>query len=361
VVYTQGNELVELMGSSLSALPNSGTISVLPDYFVDRFVEIQSIDDLITAIKRKSLEAGGGSLRGIPQSEVKGGNAVNLAYALGKFGARVNLLAIAEGLSAESLRSTFQPFPNVHLDTIKGKNGFTIALEFFEHGRHVNLMISDTGALAEFDGSSIPDNALSLISSAKIVSIVNWAANKKGNDLCSKVYSIAKQQGALTFFDPADVAELSHKIPELKTMVFDRGLIDYVSLNDNELRILCKTLSNYILPQNYSEGDLERGIKLFSDVSNARVDLHTRNMSLTCKSNDCFLVHCHKVNQKIVTGAGDVWDAADIVGHLLSWDSEWRLRFANAAAGLYVSREEPEPPSLEQVLNFIGMHDQFYY
>jgi ribokinase len=361
MVVTQNTDLAAAMRSSLSALSESGSISVLPDYFIDRFVKIESIDELFSAIKKKSLEGGGGSLRGITQSEVKGGNAVNLAYALGKFGAKVNLLAIGESLAADTLRSALQSLPNVHLEIIPGKNGYTIALEFFEHGKHVNVMVSDTGALAQFDGSAIPDSALHMISSAKIVSVVNWAANYNGNELCSKVYSSAKQQGALTFFDPADVAQLSQNIPELKKKIFDHGLIDYISLNDNELRIFCRVLANYSLPQDYSENDLQKAIKLISEISQATVDLHTRNISLSCKSNDCLLVHCHKVNQRIVTGAGDVWDAGDIIGHLLSWESEWRLRFANAAAGLYVSREDAEPPSVEQVLDFIETHDEYYH
>ncbi len=348
------------MRSSISDLSRSGSISVLPDYFIDRFVKIQAIDEFMVAIKTKSTEGGGGSLRGITQREVKGGNAVNVAYALGKFGAQVKLLAIAESLAADTLRATFEPFPNVQLEIIPGKNGLTIALEFFEHGRHTNVMVSDTGSLAEFDGSAIPYNTLRSISLAKIVSVLNWAANKKGTELCSKVYTSAKEQGALTFFDPADIAQLAHNIPKLKKEIFDRGLLDYVSINDNELRILCKVLSNFVLPQDYSEDDLRVAVRLISDTSQATVDLHTKSMSLTCRSKDCLMVPCHKVEQKIVTGAGDVWDAADIVGHLLSWESEERLRFANAAAGLYVSREDAETPSLNDILDFIQKNDEFY-
>jgi ribokinase len=354
-------DIGEAMRSSLTALGRSGSVSVLPDYFVDRLVKIESIDELISAIKKKSLEGGGGSIRGVSQAEVKGGNAVNLGYALGKFGARVNLLAIAESLPAETLRSTFQAFPNVKLIIVPGRNGFTIALEFFEHGRHVNVMVSDTGDLGRFDGSAIDRDTLESISAARIVALVNWAANEGGNELCSKVFSSAKKQGALTFLDPADVARLSRNIPELKEKVFDKGLVDYMSLNDNELRIFCKVLLSHSLPQDYSRVDLERAVRLLSDVSHARVDLHTRSLSISCRSNDCLVVNCHKVNQKIVTGAGDVWDAGDIVGYLLGWKVEWRLRFANAAAGLYVSNEDAEPPTLEDVLRFISTHEEFYH
>jgi ribokinase len=355
------DELEAQLRSSFLSLPSSGPISVLPDYFVDRFVKIQSIDDLLLAIKRKSHEGGGGSLRGIPQFEGKGGNAVNVAFSLGKFGAQVNLLAIADSLAAETLRATFHSFPNVRLYIINGKTGYTIAFEFQDDGRPVNVMVSDTGALAEFDGLVIPDSTLNLICSGKIVSVVNWAANRKGNELCSRVYSRAKSAGASTFFDPADVAELSHNIPELKKKIFDRHLVDYISLNDNEIRIFCKILSNYSLPYDYSESDLRLGAKLISDMTDATIDVHTRTICLTCKSNECMSALCYNVPQRVVTGAGDVWDAADIVGHLLGWKAEWRLKFANAAAGFYVSREDPESPNFEQVLDFMMTHNEFYH
>jgi ribokinase len=355
------NDLLSFLKKDMELLPHCGTVSVLPDFFMDRFVKLESIDELIAAIKIKSQEGGGGSLRGIQQVEVKGGNAVNVACALGKLGANVNLLAIAESFYADLLRATCLAFPNIHLETVSGKNGFTVAFEFFENGIPVNVMASDTGDLAEFDGSSIQEDLLGFISSAKIVSVLNWASNRRGTELCFSVYSSAKNQGGMTFFDPADVAELSQNIPDLKKRIFDQCLLDYFSLNDNELRIFCRILSNYILPQNYSLAELEKGARLLSETTNTRVDLHTRKVSISCRSNECLAEPCYKVEQKLITGAGDIWDAADIVGYLLGWEPEKRLKFANATAGFYVSCKEPEPPGLDQVFNFISSKREFYH
>jgi ribokinase len=353
--------LIERIRGSLPSLPDRGTVSVLPDYFLDRFLKIESIDDLITAIKSKSHEGGGGSLRGIPQAEVKGGNAVNMAYAMGKFGAKVNLVAIAQALAAETLVSTFRKMPNVTVDIVPGRNGYTIALEFLEDGRHVNVMVSDTGDLETFDGQQIHENSWSNISKSSLVAVVNWSANKMGTELCSKAFALAKDNKHATFFDPADLAELSHNIPKLVRDVFEKGLVDYVSLNDNELRILCRVLSNYNLPQSYTEKELKTAVGLASEAFHSNVDLHTKSVSISCESSECISVPCHKVNQKIVTGAGDVWDSADIIGYLLNWDPDVRLRFANAAAGLYVSGENAEPPTADQVLGFLADSKEFYY
>ncbi|MHB1909551.1 MAG: carbohydrate kinase family protein [Nitrososphaerales archaeon] len=311
-------------------------------------------------IKEKSLKGGGGSIRGISQAEVKGGNAVNLAYALGTFGAMVNLIAIAESLSSERLRSTFAKLPNVDLEIVPGKNGYTVALEFVENSRHVNVMLSDTGDLKTFDGSLVSELSWDRLSECKIIAVVNWAANSRGNDLCTRAFSKAKSKARQTFLDPADVSELAPVLPLLKRQVFDRGLVDIISLNDNELRVMCKTLCSHDLPIDYSEADLVSAVKKIADASGSTVDLHTRSMSVSAKSSDATVAYCHRVSQKIVTGAGDVWDAGDLIGHLVKWDVMDRLRFANAAAGLYVSRDSAEPPSLGQILDFISTHRDHY-
>ncbi len=351
---------VARIAQSLSGLGSAGQVSVMPDYFVDRFVRINTIDEFVAAIRKKSLEGGGGSIRGVKQIEVKGGNAVNLAYSLGKFGTRVHLVAIADSLPANMLLATFAHLKNVKTDVVKGKAGFTIALEFVEGKRHVNVMASDVGDLAEFDGSMIESSSWKSMESARIVCVVNWAANKHANTLCERVFSFAKENGAETFLDPADISGMEENIRKLKKEVFDKGLLDKMSINENEARVLGNALCGIVLPHEYSEADLRKVARAISDSSNSMVDLHTGARSITCLGNDCTVVPSHNVTQKTVTGAGDVWDAADVVGHLLGWDPVLRLMFANAAAGLFVSRENPEPPCLEEVLEFLEINDSNY-
>ena len=332
----------------------------MPDYFLDRFVRIHSVDELMAAIKKKASEGGGGSIRGFSQSEVKGGNAVNLAYSLGKFGACVNLIAIADSFSERTLLATFDRMHNVKVDIVKGRAGFTVALEFIEGKKHVNVMVSDVGDLAHFDGSSISDPSWNRIDASKFVCVVNWAANNSGSELCERVFSRAKMHGSKTFFDPADLSGMLENIHKMKRIVFDKGLVDKMSINENEARVLSNALSSYVLPRDYSAAELEKVARLISEATHSVVDLHTSTMSISCLGSDCVIVPCQSVRQKTVTGAGDVWDSADVIGHLLDWSPEQRLNFANAAAGLYVSRESAEPPSLDEVLDFIDTHDSIY-
>ena len=54
-----------------------------------------------------------------------------------------------------------------------------------------------------------------------------------------------------------------------------------------------------------------------------------------------------------LTGAGDVWDAADIVAYLAGLDPIDRLTFTNAASSLYVRHHSAESPNLEEVVQLL--------
>jgi ribokinase len=336
---------------SVKTLPKLGAISVMVDYFVDRFVRIDSLDEL-SALMRSKAEQGGGSVRGISQTEVKGGNAVNLAYALGVFGANVNLLAVANSLPAEMLRSIFADLPNVNLQIVEGNAGYTVAFEF-KRRRHVNVMISDAGDLGRLDFKKLSRKNLESLNQSEIVAVVNWAANSLGNEFCEKVFTQAKRSGAKTFFDPADVTGLEGRLRILKKSIFDKGLVDYVSLNENEARIMSKALFKHDLPSSCTLADLKVASAILSDGFGSIVDLHTRRHSVSANNREVVSEKCYQVNQKTITGAGDVWAAADLAGYLAKLQDSERLRFANAAAGLYVSRESALPPKLSEVCKFM--------
>ena len=351
---------VENIRSAFERLPKSGSISVMPDFFVDRLVRVESLDELFAAMKSKSIKSGGGSIRGVSQNEVKGGNAVNLAYSLGKFGAFVNLVAIADSLPSEMLRSTFRPLSDVNLLLVEGSPGFTIAFEFKDKDRQANVMVSDVGDLTNFDGSKIRSEYWDKIGQSKIVSVVNWSANRSGNALCERVFSYAKKKGAKTFFDPADISGQEDRLPEFKRKIIDEGLTDVISLNDNEARILSMTLLNEKLSQNYSVDELKQIVLKLSDETGVRIDLHTKKTSVSCQSKDIAVANCFQVIQKTITGAGDVWAAGDAIGYLTGLEPYDRLSMANAAAGLYVSKDNAMPPTSGEVLEFMSTMNDGY-
>jgi hypothetical protein len=55
----------------------------MPDFSTDRIVTFKSQKQLLDALSEKSKH-GGGALRGISTTDVKGGNAINIAYCLAK-------------------------------------------------------------------------------------------------------------------------------------------------------------------------------------------------------------------------------------------------------------------------------------
>ena len=71
------------------------SIVVMPDFFVDRIIKLKSKEEFIHTLTEKT-KFGGGSIRGIPTVDIKGGNAVNIAYCLAKLGVKVTLFTISD-------------------------------------------------------------------------------------------------------------------------------------------------------------------------------------------------------------------------------------------------------------------------
>jgi ribokinase len=77
-----------------------------------------------------------------------------------------------------------------------------------------------------------------------------------------------------------------------------------------------------------------------------RVDLHTPDFSATFVDGQRLRVPCAKFKPEKVTGAGDVWNAADIYGQGIGLGHKERLIFANAVCAAYLQKKGLEPASL---------------
>jgi ribokinase len=78
------------------------TVAVMPDFSMGRILTFKSQKQLLDALSEKSKH-GGGALRGISATDVKGGNAINIAYCLAKLGAHVKLFTIADEIGTLTL------------------------------------------------------------------------------------------------------------------------------------------------------------------------------------------------------------------------------------------------------------------
>ncbi len=314
-------------------LRSLGYIVSMPDFYIDRIVSIDSLDLLISAMMEK-LDAGG-SIRGIKQIELKGGNAVNLAYALARFGVKSVLITSADDYGREILRDAFDDL-NAELIIKDGKQGYTVSFEIRDRA---NIMISDNGTNEMFGLDMISSDDANMIRDAIAIAITNWASNAKGNELVEGVFSLA--ENSLHFLDPADISARSD---EFLAMINRLGhLIDILSINENEARILAERLN--------ISADLDDMAYRLAKELNVRIDLHTSSLAATSNGADNTIVKTFAINARILTGAGDVWDAADLIGYIANLSEHDRLYLANAAAALYVSNASP--PTLNEVMNFM--------
>jgi ribokinase len=302
------------------------------------------LDDFFTKISEKNSL--GGSIRGIPQADLKGGNATNVAYALARLGCPVSLITIADKTSSRMLEEIFSEFNNFSLFIIDGKPGRTTSLEFSNAGNIVNIMISDLGDNKNFGPEKLGVNEQNVIKNGDAVIVTNWASNEKGTDLSQFVFS--ESLSAFHFLDPADIQTRPEEFKEALTKLADK--LDSLCVNENECNILLKQLG---LDTISGEKETRKLVLELSKRSSVPIDLHISTGSYWSNGKETEFVKSFQVQPKFVTGAGDVWDAANVLGYLANLNPLERLGFANAVASLYVGNPLGIPPTMSEVLSFI--------
>jgi len=333
----------------------SKSVAVMSDFFIDRILTLKSKEQLLNSLTEKA-NVGGGSIRDIHTREVKGGNAVNVAYCLAKLGLQVTLFTVADKIGAAVLKELFSEFEKVSLKIANGKQGLTTVIEFpDEKGINVNVMIADVGDNRSFGPDKIKSlDEQKIINKADSVVVVNWATNIQGTELVEYVFANSAET-ALRFLDPAD---MSTRKEDFKNLLDRHGQkISVLSLNENECNLLADAYKiGTLLPKgNYTPTDVKNAAKKIAITTGLKnVDLHTRIGSTWSNGKESSFAPAYECIVKTVTGAGDSWDSADIIGYLSNFDVNYRLRFANAYASLYLSSEELEPPTGKQVLKFLG-------
>lgn len=326
----------------------SKTVVVMHDFFIDRIVRLNdfNFNSLISEVSAK-MQVGGGSIREIAQDEIKGGNAVNIAYALAKLGTKISLITIADSWGNNILKKTFAPFANKKLLIRNGRQGYTVSLEVEKDGRKANVMMSDVGDAKNFGADRLRRNELDAIKKASAVVIANWASNAKGTELALKAFKNAPKD-SLCFLDPADISTREDEFKQCLEKL--SGHIDVLSLNENECRLTMQSLDLSPLPINYSGTDVTTAARALASKLSINVDVHTPIGSATSDCKGTSFAKSLDVNVTISTGAGDIWDAADVAGYLCNLNADERLLFANTCAAYYISKFES--PTLQEASKF---------
>ncbi len=280
-------------------------ITSLPDLFID----------IIVKTYRDKIKITGN----IP-SEILikiGGNAANFSIALGKLGVKNNLIACI-GKTSYTLFKDLLEKHNVKLYPIFTHDNITVSIENSER-----VMFTDPKGIQIEEISKYED----IIKKSKYIYFGNWNNNKMSNSLLEWITNISKAKIYLNIGDPSVNKEnLDGLVKILKS-----GKIWVLSINDYELSYLCE----YLKVNGCTYIELANNLFKILDIEN--LDIHSPDFVYSLPSKT--LIKVDKVKPKVLTGAGDTWDAANFYGYYKNYDDESRLKFANEIAKKYVLGE----------------------
>lgn len=321
-------------------------VVTLPDFFLDHFVTLPAWEKVVPqwqAIHGR----GGGNILTPGQHFQPGGNAANTALGLARLGARTHLVTRTSAFGKVYLEHTLGRH-GVDLRHVRadGQLSVTTALEFHE-ARPANVMLSDSGSVAQFGPDSLDANDWTLLEAADMVLVANWSQNRSGTALVESVARAARKAGRRSMLDTGDPSSRGGDLRELTERVLPLAELDVYALNENELR----QLTGRALQAGKEEVDAARA--LAKRRPEGTLDLHTARLAATFGPDGEAVVPTFRVEPVRVTGAGDAWNAGNIVGHLAGLAPPDRLLFANAVAGLYVSGKEGIAPTLADVVRFL--------
>jgi sugar/nucleoside kinase (ribokinase family) len=333
-------------------------VVVMPDLFLDRIVELDFDEKAfcrsIDAVTRRK----GGSIDRIRQIDLRGGNAVNTASALAALGVKVTPIVCTSKLGLQLIRLYLQP-SKLDLSHVKifEKASITTAIEFRADKEKANLMLRDVGSLADFGPSNLNEEDLEAVENADYVCVFNWAGTKRfGTELVKTVFHNVKTRGkGKTYYDTADPTPNAKKIPELVKSVLQERFLNILSVNENEAVCYAEELIDEVRTNEKSlplEDLAKKSAEILASRLSARVELHTTSFSATFTRKGETIVPAFKVPVLRVTGAGDAWNAGNILGDASRLSDEGRLTLANAVAAYYISSPDGKHPTRKQLARF---------
>ncbi len=334
-------------------------VIVMPDFFHDRLINLECDAALFSSMIADVANRKGGSIDGIPQIDMRGGNAINTASALAALGAKVTPIVCTNKLGLQQLKFYLKNY-RIDLSHIKitEKGSITTALELKTENGKANVMIRDLGALVDFGPLDLTDRDYELIENADYVCLFNWAGTKKyGTELAETVFRSARATGkGKTYYDTADPTPNRDKIPELMEKVLKTPQVDVLSLNENEAICYAALLIGEI-KANQRKLSLDElameAARVLAKHLPARIDLHTTAFSATLNKKKEVVAPAFKVNVLRATGAGDAWNAGNIMGDGNVLSDECRLALANAVSACYLCDPEGMHPTRRKLVEFI--------
>jgi sugar/nucleoside kinase (ribokinase family) len=336
---------------------------VMPDFFLDRLLDLPWTPDEFSKISAHVVNRKGGTIDGISQQDIKGGNAVNTASALAALGIKVTPILCTSSYGLHLLNYHFKGGVDLSHVKVFPKASVTTAFELKAGQGKVNVMLRDVGSLADFGPEDLDAEDYAVIDKADYVCLFNWAGTKThGTALAKKVFGKTKQVGkGKTYYDTADPMPNKAGIVDLMQTVLETSDVDMLSLNENEAVAYASLLDGSIEEKRCKESfnDLAlEAARILSKHFSARIDLHTTSFSASLKGNSEVVVPTFKVNVVRATGAGDAWNAGNVFGDGNGLSDGCRLMLANAVSACYLSDSAGVHPSLAKLEEFINNYVQ---
>ncbi|MDR0492584.1 MAG: carbohydrate kinase family protein [Nitrososphaerota archaeon] len=333
-------------------------VVVMPDFFLDRIVDLQwRFSEFSGSIKEIMIHKGG-SIDGIIQVDQKGGNSINTASALLSLGVSVTPIICTSKYGCELIKYHFKDtaMDLSHVKTV-GKASITTALEFMERNEKINVMLRDIGALADFGLRDLDEKDHALIADVDYVCLFNWAGTKNhGTALAQAVFERTKQGRGKTYYDTADPTPNATNIPGLIEKVLKSDQIDVLSLNENEaITYACMLEADFRDKRgrlSFADYAMEAA-RMLARCFSARIDLHTTSFSASLKGTHEVVVPTFKIEVLRATGAGDAWNAGNLLADFNGLSDGGRLMLANTVSACYLSSTDGTHPTKAKVAGFL--------
>jgi sugar/nucleoside kinase (ribokinase family) len=241
---------------------------------------------------------------------------------------------------------------------VHDKASITTALEIKNDSGKANVMLRDVGSLAEFGPEDLSESDFNLIENADYVCLFNWAGTKKhGTALTQKVFERVKQKGKTkTYLDTADPLPNEVGIADFVDKVLKTDLVDILSVNENEAVTYASFIDASIEEKkskyDFADLALESARILAKNIS-ARIDLHTTSFAATLTKQKETVVPTFKVQTVRATGAGDSWNAGNVLGDGNGLSDQARLMLANAVSACYLTDIAGIHPTWSKLERFI--------
>jgi hypothetical protein len=315
---------------------------VMPMTAYGRFESIKQFNEFI--IKHESASADISVKRVYRRM---GGNAPILAHSLAKKGLTLHCAgAIGEG----SVLSVFEQLQRSCETTAISAPAECYALEFPDG----KIMFGERSTLDDITPrlvkQRIGERKLNELLESDLICFVNWGGLNHGNDIIKEILlgdtQKRKEKMQILFMDLADISTAPlNRVSELISLMPRLKQRYYTMLSANRKEAV--NLAEYIGEKAESISQTAQTLLMRLEID--EITVHSLGCSVAVtKENEASVIPETVKQPKVVTGAGDNYNAGYCIGKLLGKSLEECVKMGNASAYSYV--RNGEPCGLEQLL-----------